>query len=559
MSIWRKELAKRIRWILIIRIILFISILVAVIMLQLTRGFVFHLLLFYSVFVLAYLLTLFFWKYIEKEVSFRFLCSTLLAFEIALELAIIHYTGGIISPFYILLAITVVSSALIYQLVGTLVVATFSTLAYSGMILGEYKHILNFTTPSPIVESVYSDSDTVFFGAYVFVCFLYLASFISGYLSGQLRMRINELELKTDELERLKVDLKTIFDRMTSGLITVDLRGRIIHFNPSATHLLGLPGLSYGGKQIKDILPPRFHHIIRRVEDLLIGITRKEIKEEVEFVIDGEKRNFFFIFSALEFGGEKYGAIILFEDITEEKRTEEYLRSVEKLAALGELSTGLAHEIRNPLVSIRGSAEMLKQEVNLEGTSGELLGLIVEESDRLSRILENFLQFARAGRSPNSTSGSFIINSVLESVIEQIKQHPAFPSKAKIKLELNPSDELWVKGNKDMAKQIFWNLILNAVEAIDPENGIITITRDKDGFNFKGEKPLVGISVTDNGYGIEEEKLKEIFKPFYSTKKGGTGMGLSIAQRLACEMGGYITVESKRGVGSKFTVYLVRA
>ncbi len=563
MSVWRESLGKKIRWVLLVRLIIFFAIFGASVIAGRGTPFLHKLFILYAIVVLFYLIALFFWKTTHKELSFRFLCSVLTLLEFLVEGAIIHYTGGLASPFTILLGLTVVSSALVFQLVGNLVVATTGIGVYVTLVVLEYKGILPFDPAqiSPYAAALYSDGESVFFATYTFCCFLYLAAFVSGYLSEKLRARIGELELKSLQLEKIKLDTQAILTHLHSGLIAVDLLGNILYFNSAAKKLLELTGKDYEAVNIKDVLAPKFAPIIERLEALYwCSNSRDQIKEDFEFTIESQKRVYFIVFSVLRIKGTARGFLILLEDITERKKKEEYLKSLEKLAALGRLSFGLAHELRNPLASIRGSAEVLRGNRPSDTENTELLSLIVEESDRLSSILEDFLQFARIGKERKLRLFPVPLKELLNDIISQVQRHPSYNNQIEIKSEL-PDDELWVRGDVGSLKQVFLNILLNAVEAIEDRGkaipGLITISSTGKVRKFDEYKDYIGITIKDTGKGIKTEQLSSIFEPMYTTKKNGVGMGLSIAQRLVNEMRGYIEVESQLGKGAMFTVFLL--
>ena len=559
MSVWRESFVKKIKWVLLLRLIIFFSIFGASIIAGKATLFLYRLFVLYAVIVLCYLLTLFFWRVTQKELSFRFLCGILISLEILLEIAIIHYTGGITSPFTILLALSIVSSSLVFQLAGTLVIASLGVIVYVTLIILEYNNVLPFNLQStnPYAYITYNDKDTLFFATYTYSCFLYLVAFISGYLSEKLRARINELELKSLELERVKLDTKEILKHLPAGLIGVDNFGNISYLNQSAKDLLKLNDINYEGQNIKDVIEPCFAPIVKKLESLYWKFDQTdEVKEELELNIQGFKRIFFVVFSVLRFKTQSRGYLILLEDITNQKKKEAYLKSLEKLAALGRLSFGLAHELRNPLASIRGSAEVLRSDDNDHKDSIELLSLIEEESDRLSEIIEDFLQFALIGKERKIRLFPVPLTKIVNEVITELKNHPNYSTKIEI-ITRFPKEELWVKGEIDSLKQVFLNLILNAIEAIGDELGKVIISCDGKSSKLDENRNVLSIKIEDNGKGMDSESYNKLFEPLYTTKKGGVGLGLSIVQRLISEMQGYIEVDTQLNKGSTFTLSLL--
>jgi two-component system sensor histidine kinase PilS (NtrC family) len=236
---------------------------------------------------------------------------------------------------------------------------------------------------------------------------------------------------------------------------------------------------------------------------------------------------------------------------------------------VGELSAGIAHEIRNPLASISGSVEVLKEELSLSDENQKLLELIVKETGRLNKILTEFLQYAKIGPAVFTKAE---LTHLVDEVIEIVKKHPALGQGISVKKEM-ALDSLYVLGEENQIKQILLNLLVNAIESMSEESttfgrgeektGEILVTNKSlnqiDQYYFNGEEPedsdWVPIAIMDQGKGMTEEQKDKIFSPFYSTKKNGTGLGLAIVQRLVNNLGGKIEFKSQLGMGSVFVVY----
>ena len=225
-------------------------------------------------------------------------------------------------------------------------------------------------------------------------------------------------------------------------------------------------------------------------------------------------------------------------------RIEEQLRRAERLSALGELSAILAHEIRNPLASIRGTAEILMEDQTTAASRGEFLDILVKESDRLNRVVEDFLKMAR----PEPTSKNPCdINEELRNMVTLLS---AQARQSKVVLELRPSELPPLLGDGEKLRQAFMNIILNAIQA-SPPGGRVTISTGED-----REGGRIEIRFADNGPGISEKASREIFEPFFTTKGSGTGLGLPITKKIVEGHGGTIEVQSEPGHGATFRVML---
>ena len=224
---------------------------------------------------------------------------------------------------------------------------------------------------------------------------------------------------------------------------------------------------------------------------------------------------------------------------------EDQLRRADRLTALGELSAGMAHEIRNPLGSIRGTAEILRDAFPADDRHAEFTEILVNEADRLNKVLEDFLHFAR----PESSSSNYFEPSQILSDVLQLTQQQAI--KKKISVVWDESDLPKTVGDASQFKQVFLNLILNALQAL-PNGGQLWI--DTQVMNEK-----VQLSFIDNGPGIPEDDLDKVFNPFFTTKNDGTGLGLAITHRIVLNHCGRIAVENRPEGGAKFTLTLQRA
>ncbi|SNB44734.1 nitrogen regulation protein NR(II) [Geobacter sp. DSM 9736] len=229
-------------------------------------------------------------------------------------------------------------------------------------------------------------------------------------------------------------------------------------------------------------------------------------------------------------------------------KIEDQLRRAERLSALGELSAVLAHEIRNPLGSIRGTAEILRDDFRPEDRKYEFLEILIKEADRLNRVVEDFLGLARPVPTERETCD-------LLADVQEIMDLVAPEAAARgVRLNVVPQQLPSVHGSRERLRQVFLNLVLNAIQATGPGGSLTVAARL---LPATGEMPpRVEVSFADTGKGIEPERLERVFQPFFTTKHGGTGLGLPIAQRIIESHGGTIHVESELHRGTTFIVRL---
>lgn len=253
--------------------------------------------------------------------------------------------------------------------------------------------------------------------------------------------------------------------------------------------------------------------------------------------------------------GERSGVIAIFQDLTEAKELEQRARQSDRLAVLGQLSSAIAHEIRNPLTTISGSVELLRDSSRLSGEEKELMELVTYESDRLNRIITDFLLYARVRPAEQSVVElAQVVNETMTLVRNHEDYHPGIEIVDAVR-----GCRCHVRADRDQLKQIFLNIAINALQAMS-QGGRLTVglreqRRTSRQNTFKEE--MITIFFQDTGTGMSPKELKNIFEPFYSSKKGGTGLGLSIAQRIVENNGGELSVESQEGKGTTFFVSLI--
>jgi two-component system sensor histidine kinase PilS (NtrC family) len=258
--------------------------------------------------------------------------------------------------------------------------------------------------------------------------------------------------------------------------------------------------------------------------------------------------------------GSLIGHTLIFQDITKFKEMEEQMKRVDKMAAVGVLAAGMAHEIRNPLASLSGSIQMLKSELTLDDSQQHLMEITLRESERLNALITDFLLFAHP---PQTHKILYPIGKIIEETIDLFIHSPSFHDGIRI-LRPNGSEEMQSSIDPDQMRQVFWNLFINAAQAMS-DGGEIRVQLRK-GNTWGGtslplspqlrKKEWVKISIIDSGNGISPEEKEKIFEPFFTTKENGTGLGLSIVHKIIENHNGLIKVESELGRGSTFSIFL---
>lgn len=377
-----------------------------------------------------------------------------------------------------------------------------------------------------------------------------------GYIE---KARYNALAADLKHLQSVFSFYQAIIQNMSSGLISLDLKGYVTFFNKTAAKALkykpedlmekpidALCGDDYPSKEL-------LHRVIAKRETL----EGKELR-----LINGEGIYIRVGFSSMPLHDENNnheGMIIVFRDLTEILEMRQQVERMERLATLGELSAGIAHEIRNPLAGVKASAQVLQESFEGSDFRSELVDRIVREIDRSNELLKEFFKFAK----PSKPHRSFYdVEIIIDGVYLLLA--PRFKKKKIIfqKSFSENTEETYIDENQ--IEQIFLNLFLNAIDAME-EGGLLKVQTKsskmvvnyiKDGKTIKENNPAVEILIEDTGSGILPEMLEKIFNPFYTTKSDGLGLGLSISNRLINENGGKMEVESEPGKGSIFRLLL---
>jgi two-component system sensor histidine kinase PilS (NtrC family) len=369
---------------------------------------------------------------------------------------------------------------------------------------------------------------------------------MAGYLADRLRREKQALDDTSRQLRRARLETDDILRHLNSGLLTIDAQGYIIYYNRAAEKILGYPETAVRGQPCESVFAERMPELS---ETLLQALRKRQDRPRREISIVSPAGHAVPLGLStsvlLEEQGEPRGVIAIFSDLTEAKAMEAKMRAADRLAAVGELSASIAHEIRNPLASISGSVEVLADELQLEGTNAQLMQLIVKESHRLSKILSDFLEYARLGR---RTYDKVDLVHLINEVIDLVRHHASYREDIFIDMT---SDEsvIYVDGDADLYKQLLLNLALNACDALNGGRGQIIFT-----VVVHAGSDVVELYVQDTGPGMPPETLERIFEPFFSTKKQGTGLGLAIVHRICALMGLELNVDSREGQGTTFMV-----
>ncbi|MBI4963002.1 MAG: PAS domain-containing protein [Desulfomonile tiedjei] len=342
-------------------------------------------------------------------------------------------------------------------------------------------------------------------------------------------------------LDEMRTYTRNVLESMANGLITVDRSLRVATFNPNALEILRKPKEDVDGRPISELLP--LEEEIKRV------LADSELILEKEVKISNEGKGKFLALSVSPLKEPEShisrGAVVIVRDLTMIRELEQKVIVSEKFAALGRLSAGVAHEIRNPLNSIRGFIQYFQKKLALNEEDYRYTDLMLTEVDRLNRVISKLLAYSKP-REPRLSIRS--ADEVLDHCIRVVEREAA-EAGVEIIREPGGDDTPLVLMDTDQMTQVFLNILINAIEAT-PRNGKVVVGYHTD------VQDRVMIHVADTGEGIPRENLDKLFDPFFSTKKKGTGLGLAIVKSIIEGHEGEIEVESEPGKGTRFTVTL---
>jgi two-component system sensor histidine kinase PilS (NtrC family) len=462
--------------------------------------------------------------------------------DLVLEAAIIHFAGGVASQFTLIYCLTIVAAAFLLEMSGGLVAAI---IASTFFVLYGILETVGVVEPPGSEMLPDSPRPLGVLQVYMHVLMFFLVGAVGGYLARRISMKGRQLATAENELEQLKFDTDFILNNMSSGILVVDTNRTIVTMNPAAEEILGVDKdevLMHDLEESLGVQAPELTHVL----DDALNEDKSKYRHEI-MITAGERSTPLGTSISLlrDSSGAKRGAISVFQDLTEVQEMRDRIRKADRLAAIGELSAGIAHELRNPLASISGSIEMLTNELELSGENRRLMQLITRESDRLDHIISDFLEFA--GLRPPRRRMVPVTN-CLEEVLELLEHNVEKSRGVEIDLD-NRAREVHVNVDDEQLKQVFTNLAVNSCEAM-PDGGKLRIVAGQE------EPGWVRIEFYDNGPGIDEEDVDRLFEPFFTSKDGGTGLGLAIANRIITAHGGTIEFKNREDGGAEFAVIL---
>jgi two-component system, NtrC family, sensor histidine kinase PilS len=466
---------------------------------------------------------------------------------------LLYYTGGshsIFSPTYFF---PIIAGGLILPRLGGLIAAGSATLQYAFVLLLEYYQIFPDFLNIPFYDNGQDELAVLNLFA-VYGLTFFLAATLSSLFAGRLRKTEDALSDSVRDFDRLSLLYKQIFDDISTGIVTTNDQNHITSVNNAAAQITGY--------SIDELLNKEFHKIFQHV-----SFTNKGSRHSAELRRkDGERTRIGYSYSKLQYrqlpkkdpAGNTSNSlcencrVITIQDISEVERLEKQMQQAEKLAAIGRISAGIAHDFRNPLTAISGSAQVLADELNQmhspqHQANSELITIILRESNRLSNTVSDFLKFARPEHAENEW---FSLRRCLDEVLEVAQVAPSWPADCILDIQTDAIVDIWA--DQYQLFTILNHLLQNALAFTPLGEEKIRIKAEE--IRGNEEADTIRITVEDNGPGVPAGKEEKIFEPFYTRRIDGTGLGLAIVKQMIKQHHGSIEVGKSSLGGAKFTI-----
>ncbi len=496
--------------------------------------------------ILWFTVGLFFLIYNQLSRDFLLQAYLQLFFDIIIISAIVHVTGDLDSHWPSLYLIVIILASILLPRASTFMVAAVSFVCMGAVLEMAYLPSLysDFSLRHPslsfLANASQTSGDTGPLQVKIFVSLFgfFAVAYLSSYLAERLRVTGAELRDKSGQVASLQAINENIIQSMRDGLITTNLEGRITDMNPAAASILGQNLNVLKGKPIPSIFPGIDF-------DGHLGMARQEL---TYLLPEGEHRILGIASSPLvQTESGVVGHVYNFQDLTDEKRREAEYRAKDRMATLGRLSAGIAHEIRNPLASIAGSVKILRDIAKLDDDQTKLIEIVSGESERLNKLVSDFLAYSVDQR---FEFREVDLSKLLEETLLLLEHHPLFSEDHRIKRKL-PKSPVMAHIDSDKIRQVFWNICDNCLKAM-PRGGTLTAEI------FGDSSQNASVILTDTGIGFSDSQLEKLFEPFQPGFSNGTGLGLAIVYQIVEGHHGRIQVGSTLGKGSRFTIELPR-
>jgi two-component system sensor histidine kinase PilS (NtrC family) len=468
-----------------------------------------------------------------------------LCLDTLLVTAFIYVTGGVTSYFLSVYVLPIIAASVVRHRRTALLVATFSAVLYVALVIAQYFVAFGtirdpwLQTERLVLPSLRVAEYTVALNVFGF----FAVAFLAGSLAESVRSAGARLEIASTKIADLKALNQHVIDSLPSGLATTDTAQRILTFNRAAEIITGLSFPSVVGQRITEVMQlPALSQVF---EAELVGGQPKRVEFRYRTADNRGEIDIGLTATYLQTPGGRAGFLMTFQDLTDIKKLERAAHMQQRLAAVGEMAAGIAHEIRNPLASMSGSIQILRQELPLTPEQEQLMDIVLRESERLNTTIRSFLDYARPRKFAIT---QLDLRRALNDTALLLRNSADLHPQHQIEVDV-PAEPIVYEADENQIKQILWNLATNGLRAM-PDGGSLRLSASAS--------PGGGaaLSVRDEGIGIPPEELDGLFQPFKGTFVKGSGLGLAIVHRIVTDYSGEIQVSSQQGRGTTIAVKL---
>lgn len=540
-----EDLLRKTRWLVLWRLVFISSFLLLTVFIHEKDFFVrfpFSFFPVYFLIALQYFFSIFYLLFLLRGKAVKLIAFLQLSLDGVFVTGIVYATGGLESFFSYLYFLVILASGLLFFRKGGLLSALYSIVLYTLLLLLQRFGKIPFyhgLTEHPVFFSL----RYLFYQIVMNGMGFFFVGYLSSIFAEQTQKQRSQIESQRKNIDQLEELNRVVIENLDLGLITLDHENKIQTINRAGEKILG----RRAGDLVHQSLNTLFVELDGGLD--LDSLLEGKRMETAYITPEGGVTTLGFSFNRVkENRPQGIGKIISFKDITQIKIMEKQLRQVDRLALMGRMAAGIAHEVRNPLASISGSIQVLKDDFKGKGTGERLLNIISREVSKLDSLMNDFLAFTKPAQVIQTRLN---ISDLILETVDLIKKNKQFPSAVTWKLEITPG--LFLKISAGELSQVLWNLLMNALQAVPAEGEIFISARQ---LRTENQEDWIEIKVKDDGPGISEEDQVKIFEPFFTTKERGTGLGLSIVQKLISDFGGNIHLVSHSGTGTEFTVQL---
>jgi two-component system sensor histidine kinase PilS (NtrC family) len=501
---------------------------------------------FYVVVIAAYILSVIYYLVLHLTPNLKVTLYVQAFCDVLLITGLVYATAGIQSIYAVFYTIVIIYTVIFLGRRGGLIIASASGILYGGLLDLEYYKIL--IPYYAVLQDLSYSAGYVFSRIIIYFFSFYLVAILASFVVERERKTRFLLEEKVTAFDQLDQLHRSIIHSIDAGIVSIDLLGQIKSFNRAAEDITGYGQREVRGRNVVDIFP-EYAGLHERLNRLYASDSHKN---RVEMTIQNKSTQPLILGCSLSVlkdnQGKRIGDLLVFQDMTEIKKMESRLETNRRLAFVGEMAAGLAHEMRNPLASIGGSIQMLHKSLPLNASDERLMQIILRGKDQLESFMKDFLLLSRPTPGVHE---AFDLNEIIDDVLDAVRYVPDWHGK--IEMVRSVTDRLDVFASKAEIRQLIWNLVMNALQAMPDGGSLIVAARPA---TLHESTQALEIEVTDTGKGIAENDLTKIFEPFFTTKEKGTGLGLAIVNRIVDSYQGSVAVKSDPGRGTTFFVRL---